>query len=282
MQEVDSDLESMPDDEILFVSGFEEANDNDSENVKELSVVDEPTADNVIDELVDMANTQDANLNISAAKATDSNPLGYLQADITSLTAQVNLLESSMSQQVGDKTDDSVPKIVVDAFEERIPELLSNTLKSILLQLIKDSVKKSEVECKASDAAYLILRKMTHSIVQIPRDILFINAKQGDQQTNNSTAEAATAEEVPTNAQGEQMLSALVIHSSDEEPPTKKFKVVLEDYPIPYLTPLNSVRPAVIDNIPYEQFTANLFSSGSSKFYHTPPLKVSDKGKGIA
>ncbi|GKC96578.1 hypothetical protein Tco_1162020, partial [Tanacetum coccineum] len=100
MQEADSNLESMPDDKIPFVSGFEEVNDNDSENVEELLVVDEPTADNVIDELVDMENTQDANLNIFTAKATDSNPFGYLQADISSLTAQVNHLESSMSQQV--------------------------------------------------------------------------------------------------------------------------------------------------------------------------------------
>ncbi|GKD39157.1 hypothetical protein Tco_1259364, partial [Tanacetum coccineum] len=39
----------------------------------------------------------------------------------------------------------------------------------------------------------------------------------------------------------EKMPFALVIHSSDEEPLARKLKVVLEDYSIPSLTPLNSV-----------------------------------------
>nr|GEV68334.1 hypothetical protein [Tanacetum cinerariifolium] len=38
--------------------GFEEADDDDSKNVKELLVADEVVANNVIDELVDMENTQ--------------------------------------------------------------------------------------------------------------------------------------------------------------------------------------------------------------------------------
>ncbi|GKG63396.1 hypothetical protein Tco_0640891, partial [Tanacetum coccineum] len=50
------------------------------------------------------------------------------------------------------------------------------------------------------------------------------------------------------------MSSALFIYSSDEEPPAKKFKVVLEEYLVPSPTPLNSIRPIVIDNIPYEKF----------------------------
>ncbi|GJR27141.1 hypothetical protein Tco_1103373 [Tanacetum coccineum] len=105
---------------------------------------------------------------------------------------------------------------------------------------------------------------------------------QGEQQSNDSTAKAATAIEVRANAQREQMSSALVFHSSDEEPPAKKLKVFLEDYLIPSPTPLNFVRPTIINNILYEQFTVNLFSSGSSEFSPTPPPKMADKGKGIA
>nr|GEZ34231.1 hypothetical protein [Tanacetum cinerariifolium]GEZ83929.1 hypothetical protein [Tanacetum cinerariifolium] len=181
IQEVNSDLESMPDDEILSMSGFEEADDNDSENVEELSLADKHTADNVIDELVDMANTQDANLN---------------------------------------------------------------------------------VECKAADAVDPILKKMIRSIVKIPRDILFINAKQLQTNVEKNAADIHELLELvrelrfqyllrgsnnpmtlqlSTNARGEKMSSTLFIHSSDEEPPTKKFKVVLEDYPIPSPTHLNSV-----------------------------------------
>ncbi|GJY98041.1 hypothetical protein Tco_0514951 [Tanacetum coccineum] len=116
MQKVDSDLESMPDDEILSVSRFKEADDDDFENAKDLSLTNEVGADNVVDELVDMANTQDANLNIFAAKETNSDPLGHIQADITSLTAKVIHLESSLSQQVANKTNDSVPRMVADVF----------------------------------------------------------------------------------------------------------------------------------------------------------------------
>nr|GEW51012.1 hypothetical protein [Tanacetum cinerariifolium] len=143
MAEVDSDLESMPDDEIESVSGFEEADDDDSENAEELSVADEAVVDDVIDELVDMAKSQDANLNVSAAKATNSDPLGHLQVDITSLAAKVNNLEPSLPHKVANKIDDSVPRMVDDVFKERLPELLSNTLENILPELLKDNIEKA-------------------------------------------------------------------------------------------------------------------------------------------
>ncbi|GJW82558.1 hypothetical protein Tco_0146533 [Tanacetum coccineum] len=66
-----------------------------------------------------------------------------------------------------------------------------------------------------------------------------------EKQTNDSTAEATTTKEVPANAQGVQI-------------------------------------PFVIDDTPFEQYTTDLFSSGSSEFSLTLPPKVSDKGRGIA
>nr|GEY54227.1 phospholipase-like protein [Tanacetum cinerariifolium] len=72
-----------------------------------------------------------------------------------------------------------------------------------------------------------------------------------------------------------------IIHSDFAEPPAKKPEVVI-DIPIPAPTPLNSIKPTIIDNILYEQFNANLFSSGSSEFSHTPFPSMTDKGKGIA
>ncbi|GJR12516.1 hypothetical protein Tco_0795168 [Tanacetum coccineum] len=45
------DLEAMPDDKIVFVFDFEEADDDDSKNEEELSKNDEATIDNVLDEL---------------------------------------------------------------------------------------------------------------------------------------------------------------------------------------------------------------------------------------
>ncbi|GJR78556.1 hypothetical protein Tco_0149341 [Tanacetum coccineum] len=116
MEEVDSDLDSMPGDEIESLFGFKaDETDDDHHQYKhkeELSKTGKVAADNIIDELVDMANTQDVNLNASADKPNESDPLGHLHKEISSLTAK-----------------------------ERIPELLSDTLKNILLQIIKDSVK---------------------------------------------------------------------------------------------------------------------------------------------
>nr|GEV95368.1 putative reverse transcriptase domain-containing protein [Tanacetum cinerariifolium] len=121
----------------------EEAHDDDSENTEELSVADEAAADDVIDELVDMAKSQDANLNVFASKATNSDPLGHLQADITSLAAKVKNLESSLPHKVSNKIDDSMPGMIADVFEERLPELLSDNLKNIFPKLLKDNVKKA-------------------------------------------------------------------------------------------------------------------------------------------
>ncbi|GJZ17600.1 hypothetical protein Tco_0553723 [Tanacetum coccineum] len=75
--------------------------------------------------------------------------------------------------------------------------------------------------------------------------------------------------------------SALVVYSAYAEPPSKKLKVVM-DILSPTLTPLNTFNPITIDSITFEQFNANLFSSGPSEYSPVPPSKVADKGKGIA
>ncbi|GKA26977.1 hypothetical protein Tco_0713145 [Tanacetum coccineum] len=74
----DFDLESMSDDEIESISKLEEDNNDESKHAEELSVEDEAVADDVIDELVNMANNQDANLDTLAAKPTNTDPLGHL------------------------------------------------------------------------------------------------------------------------------------------------------------------------------------------------------------
>ncbi|GJV36047.1 hypothetical protein Tco_1408524 [Tanacetum coccineum] len=62
----------------------------------------------------------------------------------------------------------------------------------------------------------------------------------------------------------------------------------MPDFTIPLPTPLNSIMiqgirpPIIINNIPFDQYTANLFSSSSFEFYPTPPLMIADKGKNIA
>ncbi|GKE32804.1 hypothetical protein Tco_1452126, partial [Tanacetum coccineum] len=76
-EEADSDLESMPDDEIMSVSGNE---DEEADSDRELSVADEIEVDKVIDTLVSIANKEGTDTTIFVASdPTISSALGALQ-----------------------------------------------------------------------------------------------------------------------------------------------------------------------------------------------------------
>nr|GEU42804.1 ent-kaur-16-ene synthase, chloroplastic-like [Tanacetum cinerariifolium] len=123
---------------------------------------------------------------------------------------------------------------------------------------------------------------------------------EGENMSTQPKSNQVKENEPPAKAQGEQSSAqgeqsskqahltstALIVHSTSEEPPTKKLTYVLEDLPIPSSTPLNTFRPPVIrppviiDNIPFEQYTSNLFSLGSFDYSLIPLSKVVDKGNG--
>ncbi|GKD42786.1 hypothetical protein Tco_1267431 [Tanacetum coccineum] len=102
IQKADSDLESMPGDEIESLSEFEadESNDDDRQSVhkKYLTKTDEAAADNILDELADMAKFKNENMNSFADKPSQSDPLGHLHKDLSSLTSKLAHLESSLAQ----------------------------------------------------------------------------------------------------------------------------------------------------------------------------------------
>nr|GEV43629.1 hypothetical protein [Tanacetum cinerariifolium] len=131
-----------------------------------------------------------------------------------------------------------------------------------------------------------------HEMVDIIRDLVglidpvaqLVNAVTKGEEKSHAQPDPSI--EVPASAQGEQQSSnasmdALLVHLSNEEPPAKKLRVVL-DYLILALTLLNTVSPFTFDNIPFEQFTVNLFSSSSSTFSSIPPPSMTDKEKGIS
>ncbi|GKC69143.1 hypothetical protein Tco_1115026 [Tanacetum coccineum] len=92
----------------------------------------------------------------------------------------------------------------------------------------------------------------------------------------------ALGEQQSSNASTGQMSSFLVVHSGYAKTPTKKLKIVMDIPSILAPTPFNMFKRVTIDSIPFEQYIANLFSSGSSKYSPIPPFNVADKGKGIA
>nr|GFC54408.1 hypothetical protein [Tanacetum cinerariifolium] len=139
MKEVDSELESMRDDEIMSMS----ENEKDIDDTEELSKDDESDVDHLIDELVNTANTEDATLNVFIAtslqvstvsatssplmrrfkeiqitKAPGSDPLGHLPRILDFLLANVynvaKNMPSELTQQLN-TTACGIPKIVSDA-----------------------------------------------------------------------------------------------------------------------------------------------------------------------
>ncbi|GJX12936.1 reverse transcriptase domain-containing protein [Tanacetum coccineum] len=138
IQEVESDLEYMSNDEIMFVSG----NEKEDDNSEKLSQADEIAADNVIDELVSMANTEDATTNVLATS--------NLHVSITRLdffSAQVNNVAKNLPTKLKHNFDSIasvIPKIVFDAIAQQLPDfltaMLKDTLPQALISVVRDTL----------------------------------------------------------------------------------------------------------------------------------------------
>ncbi|GJS50163.1 hypothetical protein Tco_0600284 [Tanacetum coccineum] len=176
IEEAESDVDSMPGDEILSIS--REDNDED-ESEKELSVVDEVVADNIIDELITEANKRDTNvsaastnevlsefvpqstftssladvqaliakaLEIQITKALGSDPFSHLTRRVDFLAAQVHNLTKTFPDQFDDKMNSatrSVSRIIFDALAQQFPDLLSATIKNSLPQALTKAVRET-------------------------------------------------------------------------------------------------------------------------------------------
>nr|GEY32174.1 retrovirus-related Pol polyprotein from transposon TNT 1-94 [Tanacetum cinerariifolium] len=118
MQTADSDLESMPGDEIGSLSGFEadesDSDDHKSKHKEELLKTDETAADNVLDD---------------------------------SLTANVEDPKSLLAMQVADKLEDSMPRMIIkDSVKQALPKFdkrVKKTLKAQVPEIILKSLNNS-------------------------------------------------------------------------------------------------------------------------------------------
>nr|GEV53648.1 hypothetical protein [Tanacetum cinerariifolium] len=109
--------ESMPDDNLAFISGFET----------------QDSADHLSEE---GTNT----LLAFADKPTQSDPLGHLQEELNLLNNKVDQLESIISKKVAD-IQSSIPTIVTDTLEAKLPD--SDVMKG----LSKCKASKSNIRC---------------------------------------------------------------------------------------------------------------------------------------
>ncbi|GJU97024.1 hypothetical protein Tco_1326295 [Tanacetum coccineum] len=114
MKDVSSGPESMPDDEIMSISGDDEEAESDKEF---FSPNDDMVDDKLIDERID-----------------------DLVAHVKNMG---NKIESSFPAQLELSLNSILPRLIVDALEECLPEILSETMKSQFPKLINDSIKEN-------------------------------------------------------------------------------------------------------------------------------------------
>ncbi|GJZ55003.1 hypothetical protein Tco_0610196 [Tanacetum coccineum] len=192
-QNANSDLESMFDDEIMFVSGFEEAFADDYATKEELLKVVE-------------------------------------NANISSLVGQVKNLESSLSQRVADKINDSIPRMVADALEKRLHELLSDTLKTILPDLLKNYVKKALPKelVRMIDPVPASPKADTEgeNASTEPQS----DQVKDNESTAEAHKEQSSAQGEQSSNQAPPTLTDLIVHSSSEEPFAKKLNSESSDF----------------------------------------------------
>ncbi|GJZ11244.1 hypothetical protein Tco_0546003 [Tanacetum coccineum] len=129
----DSDLRSMPSDNLASLTGFETP---DSDDEASISVTKEHSVDNLME-------TSDGDValpNASAGVSALSDPLGHLQRELATISSKVDQMESKITKRVSDELKSFVPSLVSDALKETLPGLLADALKTSLPSLIHESV----------------------------------------------------------------------------------------------------------------------------------------------
>ncbi|GJW87598.1 hypothetical protein Tco_0162938 [Tanacetum coccineum] len=337
MEKSDSNVEFMPDDEIISIYG-----DDDEEDAsdRELFIAEGVVTDHVVDEYHTKVNKEDTHTIVSATttkevsfvfvtqsdpvsspgdvkeihitKEARSDPFGNLPQKMDFLAAQVHNLTKSIPNQFADKMNSvasSVPSLISHVVAQQLPNLLTLAIKYILPRALTNAVRETffrfnmrirtaikgempanlttsvlklmykefnalkKLESKRSKIGEVtrLLKQCTihqmqlinymeqilHSSVKVPKDILVVNVKYLHTKTIKVPV-LAQEEPQTADASDGQNSSALVVHSTTKEPPSKIPKVVMEIPTIPSLVPLNSIKPITVDNIPFEQLFANL------------------------
>ncbi|GJX02546.1 hypothetical protein Tco_0186459 [Tanacetum coccineum] len=129
----DSELASIPDDEIGSPSAFQTSDTKESLSKPKLSKSEEKDADNVLDELAD--------LRASADKPSES--ISHIKEEIISLSTKIGQMESNITKKVSEEVQSSVLVLISEALKQELPGLLTDALKTTLPTLLKDLIKES-------------------------------------------------------------------------------------------------------------------------------------------
>ncbi|GJY14087.1 hypothetical protein Tco_0383396 [Tanacetum coccineum] len=182
------------------------------------------------------------------------------------LVAHVHNLGKSLLGSFADKIDLVVPRMVANALEERLPKFLDDTLKAQLPHVFTNLVRETLLRFnrRIRNALHDEMLGILKTSVSKPLNKEFnalTNWNFRDMQPLRNQFENlfTRMEPQPTTSSDGQDTLALVVQSTDEqheEPPTKRLKVVTDIPTILTPVPLNSFKPTIVDNIPFEQFSA--------------------------
>ncbi|GKA87716.1 hypothetical protein Tco_0809480 [Tanacetum coccineum] len=217
---------------------------------------------------------------IQRFSAPESDPLGHLPKHMDFLVAHVHNLGKSLLDKFVDYVNSVLPRLIIDALEERLPELFSDTTKNHFSQLPSNQSTNSsmldKLECTRFSILESVVQKSIHKNVrgtmgEVPSDQLVFNAKHLTTKVNKTTTDMNELLREPQSSGTLDDPNALdmVVQSEAEhieEPPVKKFKVMMD---ITTCAPLNSIKTIIIDNIPFDQFSTNLFDFSLLKKFRT-------------
>ncbi|GKE54448.1 hypothetical protein Tco_1489604, partial [Tanacetum coccineum] len=122
-EDSDSDLQSMPNDDLRSVFGFEAADSND-------------THDN---EVSHSAHTSQDDI-ASAERLSLPYHLNHICEEVSSLYSRLRNMESSIIQTISDEIKSSLPAMITNALKEHLHGILSATLKDCLPLIVKESL----------------------------------------------------------------------------------------------------------------------------------------------
>nr|GEU96016.1 retrovirus-related Pol polyprotein from transposon TNT 1-94 [Tanacetum cinerariifolium] len=156
LEKADSNLVSMPEDDIESVVDSD-TDDNVDTRTKinlNLSKSEEASNDHVqysndvakpqcINRLDELPRTKSETLEASTDKTANSVPFVHLLEELSCLTNKVQQIETSITQKVADKLEESVPNLVAECLKETFLDLILDSLKSTIPQIIVESIKQA-------------------------------------------------------------------------------------------------------------------------------------------
>ncbi|GJR52042.1 hypothetical protein Tco_1402563 [Tanacetum coccineum] len=216
MEVVESDPESMLEDEIMLISGM---------MMRMLTLTRNFLLLRETHQCLGLGSYEEVQAN-PYIQCTKVKPLGHLPRRINFLAAHVHNLGKSLPDKFADTMDVVLPRAVAHALEERLPELLSDTMHGIIeeslnpvnkqfnvlntlechrLAILKKSICKSiykNVRVTMGEVVGLLgqttkpqmqlisyLEQVLHSTMKVPNDLFVINAKYLTNKVNRTSSD---------------------------------------------------------------------------------------------